>query len=384
MNNKFDKHYLEEYKSGHYDDCGDFKAFNPSFINHTWLWENAELNSLLAKANKELGALNTYSELVDNIDVYILMHIRVDANKSSKLEGTHTNLEDDMMNLEDVLPEKRNDVQEIQNYVNAMRYGIKRISDDDFPFTSRLIRELHKILMDGVRGQHKTPGEFRYTQNFIGGTMPSNAIYVPPAVHRLPNLISDLDRFLNNMDNLPILIKLAFLHYQFETIHPFLDGNGITGRLIIPLFLLSSKEISKPCFYISNYFEEHKDEYYSKLQRVRTHSEIIPWIKFFLTASIETAVDAKQKFQNALNTQKRYQTYLMEKRYSTKTLRDIISYMYTDPVTNSFTISESISTSVTTVNKHLKTLLDDGIIDELTGNRRNKVYALRDYINAFI
>ena len=321
MNNKFDKHYLEEYKSGHYDDCGDFKAFNPSFINHTWLWENAELNSLLAKANKELGALNTYSELVDNIDVYILMHIRVDANKSSKLEGTHTNLEDDMMNLEDVLPEKRNDVQEIKNYVNAMRYG---------------------------------------------------------------NLVSDLDRFLNNMDNLPILIKLAFLHYQFETIHPFLDGNGRTGRLIIPLFLLSSKEISKPCFYISNYFEEHKDEYYSKLQRVRTHSEIIPWIKFFLTASIETAVDAKQKFQNALNTQKRYQTYLMEKRYSTKTLRDIISYMYTDPVTNSFTISESISTSVTTVNKHLKTLLDDGIIDELTGNRRNKVYALRDYINAFV
>lgn len=375
---------LENYKSGTYDDCGDFKAFNPSFINQTWNWADADLNYLLAEANKELGALNTYSELIENIDVYILMHIQVEANKSSRIEGTRTSIEEDMMNIDDVLPEKKDDVQEIQNYVTALNYGIDRIQNDEFPFTSRLIRELHEKLMAGVRGQHKTPGEFRHSQNFIGGSRPSNAAYVPPTVNRLPELMSDFDKFMNSDFNMPILMKLAIMHYQFETIHPFLDGNGRTGRLIIPLYLLSSKEITKPCFYISSYFETNKDDYYKLLQNVRTNSEIIPWIKFFLRASIETAKSAKDKFKRALQVQRDYQNYLMQKRYSTETLREIISYMYRNPVTSALQISKHINVSLPTVNKHLSTLRTDGVIDEITGNKRNKLYALRKYIKAFI
>lgn len=383
MKNNKNSFYLEKYLSGSYDNCGDFKAFNPSFINHPWRWEDPELNSLLAKANIELGALNSYSELIKKIDVYIVMHIQVEANKSNKIEGTHTTIQEDMMDIEDVLPERKDEILEIQNYVSALNHGIKRITFDDFPFSSRLIRELHKILLTGVRGEHKTPGEFRLTQNFIGGTRPSNAAYVPPAVNRLPELMSDFDKFMHENMNIPVLVKLAMLHYQFETIHPFLDGNGRTGRLIIPLYLLSTQELTKPCFYISSFFDSHKDEYYSKLQRVRTHNEILEWIKFFLKASIDTAIEARRKFQGALAIQERYQNYLMRKQYSTDTLRKIILFMYEKPVSDAITISKSIDISIPTVNKHLKTLLHDGLITEITGNRRNKIYVLHEYINVF-
>ena len=167
---------LESYVSGTYRNNGDFKSFCPSPINSIWTWSDIELNFLLSEANKELGGLNTYSELIPDIDIYIRMHIRTEANKSNKIEGTNTSIEEDMMKAEDISPEKRDDVQEVNNYISAMNYGIKRIVDDEFPFTSRLITEMHEILLQGVRGEHKTPGEFRRSQNFIGGSRPSNAL----------------------------------------------------------------------------------------------------------------------------------------------------------------------------------------------------------------
>lgn len=374
---------LENFKSGTQRDQGDFKSFTPSFINKMWTWQDTELNYLLSEANKELGGLNTYSELIPDIDIYIRMHIRTEANKSSKIEGTNTSIEEDMMSSEDVSPEKRDDVQEVNNYIEAMNHGISRIVEDDFPFTSRLITEMHQILLQGVRGKHKLPGEFRRSQNFIGGSKPSNAQFVPPAVIDLPGLMGDLDKFINLVTGMPELVKIAMVHYQFETIHPFLDGNGRIGRLIIPLYLLSKKELEKPCFYISNFFERNRTDYYDCLQNVRVKNDMLGWIKFFLRASIDTAQSAKIRFKDAVKQVEIYRNYLISKNTSTDSLHRIITAMYGQPVATVSELSDFTGLTVQAVNNSVKILCDDNILSELTGNKRNRIFSLRDYINIF-
>lgn len=237
---------MQRFKSGTYINQNDFKAFMPTYINESWEWEDTDINMLLEEASRELGGLNSFSDLIPNIDVYIKMHIKTEANKSSKIEGTKTSIEEDFMSIEDIVPEKRDDYEEVHNYIKALNYGIDRILIDDFPLCNRLICEIHEKLMQGVRGKYKTPGEFRKSQNWIGGTKPSDALYVPPRIVEMPDLMSDFEKFINN-DNLrvPHLVKIAILHYQFETIHPFLDGNGRIGRLIIPLYLLSKGVLEK-------------------------------------------------------------------------------------------------------------------------------------------
>ena len=374
---------LEKFQQGIYRNQGDFKSFCPAFINQKWLWEDAELNFLLAEANKELGGLNTYSELIPDIDIYIRMHIRAEANKSNRIEGTNTTLEEDMMEKENIPLEKRNDVQEVNNYIEAMNYGIGRILQDDFPFTSRLLREMHAILLQGVRGKHKTPGEFRHSQNSIGGSMPSNARYVPPSMADLDALIADLDKFMNEVEAMPELIKIAMIHYQFETIHPFLDGNGRIGRLMVPLYLLSKQELQKPCFYISDYFERNRVEYYDRLQNVRENGDMLGWIKFFLHASIETAKAAKMKFKNAVEQVNKYNLYLINKKNNAASLQHILHVMYCQPVATSEQISKLTGLAVQTINKMVKILCADGILVEVTGNKRNRVFVLDDYLKVF-
>lgn len=374
---------IEKFHPGTYRNQGDFRSFVPAFVNDDWTWDNSQLNHLLADANKELGALNAYSELVPDIDTYIRMHIRVEANKSNRIEGTNTTIEEDMMPIEDVDPERRDDTLEVNNYIKAMNYGIHRITEDEFPFTSRFMREMHAILLNGVRGQHKTPGEFRTSQNFIGGSMPSNARYVPPSIIDMPDLVSDLDKFINREDDLPTLIKIAIIHYQFETIHPFLDGNGRIGRLIIPLFLLYTHELTKPCFYISDYFEQNRTQYYDTLQNVRVKGDMLEWIIFFLQASIQTAKSAKYKFRRAVQQVEEYKNYLITKRSGTDSLRLIFDALYKNPVSNVPILSGETGLSVPTVNSAVKTLVQDDILWELTGNRRNRVFALHSYISVF-
>ena len=231
---------INTFKSGNYRKQDDYSTFLPTLINHSWGWSDPKLNILLEQASSELGSLNAFSDLIPNVDIYIEMHIRTEANKSNKIEGTKTSIEEDLLPVEDVAPEKRDDYQEVQNYIVALNYGINRIVKDDFPLCNRLVCEIHYKLLQGVRGEHKTPGEFRRSQNWLGGSKPSDAVYVPPSIIDLPDLMSDWEKFINNDDcSVPHLIKIAILHYQFETIHPFLDGNGRIGRLIIPLYLLS-------------------------------------------------------------------------------------------------------------------------------------------------
>ena len=375
---------LEKYKSGSYRNQGDFSSFIPSAINMDWTWETPRINALLNRASSELGGLNTFAELVPDIDTYIMMHIQVEANKSNRIEGTNTTIEEDMMPIEDVNPEHRDDALEVSNYIKALNYGIDRIQKDDFPFTTRLLREIHKILLVGVRGEHKTPGEFRTSQNFIGGSMPSNAKYVPPAVPDMQEALGDFDKFMNREnDDLPVLVRLAMMHYQFETIHPFLDGNGRIGRIMIPLYLLSQKELAKPCFYISYYFEEHRQAYYEALQNVREKNDMVGWICFFLNASIETAQTAKQKFRLAVEQVNRYKEYLMSKRTGAESLRAVIRAMYSRPVAPVSLIMGATGLSAATVNNAVKVLTADHILQEMTGNRRNRIFVLTDYLRVF-
>jgi len=373
---------IEKFKAGEYRNHKDFRSFIPSPINVDWIWSDRQLNHLLAEANKALGGLNMYAELLPDIDTYIMMHIVTEANKSNRIEGTHTSIEEDMMPLDDLDPEKRDDGREVRNYINALNLGIRRIVEDDFPFSSRLLKELHKVLMDGVRGKHKTPGEFRRSQNFLGGTMPSNAVFVPPAVIDVKDALTDFEKFAHRDDELPELVRISLLHYQFETIHPFLDGNGRIGRLMIPLYLLSKKELSKPGFYISDYFEQHRTEYYDSLQNVRIKNDLLGWVCFFLKASAYTAKTAKDKFAKAVLLVNDYTERLAVKK-STESAFLVLKTMYKHPVSTVSHLVYLTKLTAPTVRSAIRILESKNIVQELTHGKRNRVYFLHEYLEVF-
>ena len=375
---------LEEYKSGDYVKMNDYKAFIPSKINYNWGWDDTKLDKLLAEANRQIGELNAYSLLIPNVDLYIKMHVKIEANKSSRIEGTRTTVEEDLLDVTDINPEKRDDWEEVQNYVKATNYGVERIRKG-FPVCTRLIREIHEILMQGVRGEHKTPGEFRVSQNWIGGSMPSTAVYVPPPYTEVAECLSDFEKFINNEEiDTPDLIKIAILHYQFESIHPFLDGNGRIGRLLIPLYIQSKGMLEKSCLYISDYIERNKDTYYDMLTRVRTHNDMIGWIKFFLEAVIETSKTAKEKFRNVVELTMEMDKVIMDLSVKPENARKVLDVLYDDPIISRKKILEKIDIKPTTLNVTVNSLQDRGIIQETTGYSRNQVFAFQKYIDLFL
>lgn len=375
---------LEEYKSGKYVKMNDYKAFIPSKINYNWGWDDTKLDKLLAEANRQIGELNAYSLLIPNVDLYIKMHVKIEANKSSRIEGTRTTVEEDLLDVTDINPEKRDDWEEVQNYVKATNYGVERIREG-FPVCTRLIREIHKILMQGVRGEHKTPGEFRVSQNWIGGRMPSTAVYVPPPHTEVAECLSDFEKFINNEEiDTPDLIKSAILHYQFESIHPFLGGNGRIGRLLIPLYIQSKGMLEKSCLYISDYIERNKDAYYDMLTRVRTHNDMIGWIKFFLEAVIETSKTAKEKFRNVVELTMEMDKVIMDLSVKPENARKVLDVLYDEPIISRKKILEKIDIKPTTLNVTVNSLQERGIIQETTGYSRNQVFAFQKYIDLFL
>lgn len=375
---------LEDYKAGEYKQGNGYRAFLPSNINYNWGWDDTKLDSLLAEANRQIGELNAYSLLLPNVDLYIKMHVKIEANKSSRIEGTRTTIEEDLSDLQDINPEKRDDWEEVQNYVKATNYGIERINDG-FPVCNRLFREIHKILLNGVRGEKKTPGEFRISQNWIGGTMPSTAAYVPPLVEDLADCLKDLELFINNEEiDTPDLIKIAMIHYQFESIHPFLDGNGRIGRLLIPLYLQSKKYLDNPCLYISFFFEKNRDLYYQKLNDVRVKNDIIGWIKFFLEGIIETAKIAKLKFKKVVELTKKIDSQIIELNVKYDNAKKIMDYFYNEPYSSRKKISEALEMPESTVNGVITGLKNANIIKETTGYSRNQVFVFEEYVNIFL
>ena len=373
---------LEDFKAGQYIKVDDYKSFIPSKINEDWIWNDSKLNKLLAEANLQLGALNGFAEQIPNIDIYIKMHVKVEANKSSRIEGTKTTIDEDLLEKLDVNPEKRDDWQEVQNYVEAINYGIKRINE--LPVCTRLIKEIHSILMQGVRGEHKNPGEYRTSQNWIGGSKPSNAAYVPPIPSEVGSCLSDLEKFINNDNiNTPDLIKIAIIHYQFESIHPFLDGNGRTGRILIPIYLLNKGLLSKPCFYISDFIEKNKNAYYDFLSRVRSQNDILSWIKFFLEATIETAKTARTKFEKVADFTSYMNDLVLNMSVRPENAKLVINCFYNEPTMNRKILMEKTGLKPTALKSVINNLLEKNLIVENTGYSRNQIFTFEKYINLF-
>lgn len=373
---------LSNFNSGKYVKHREYQSFLPKKINHQWIISTPEVNKLLAEANRLIGELNAFSQIIPDVDFFITMHILKEATTSSGIEGTKTNMEEALIKEEDINPVKRNDWAEVQNYIKAIKVSIEELQK--LPISNRLMKNIHKILLSGVRGKHKIPGEFRTSQNWIGATL-KDAIFIPPHHTEIMELMSDLEKFINDDEHqIPHLIKIAITHYQFETIHPFLDGNGRLGRLLITLYLVSNNVLIKPSLYLSDFFEKNKGYYYDNLMTVRLTSNIIQWIKFFLVGVIETSKGSIQVFKDIIALKNIIETEKLPKLGSKiENAQKLIIYLYQLPIIDSKQVSELLEVSASTANRLIKELIKLEILSELTGYKRNRKFMFKEYFEIF-
>lgn len=359
-----------------------YKSFEPNYINIEWTIDSPELNYLLSQANIKLGELNAFSQLIPDVDFFIKMHVLKEGTTSSRIEGTQTNIDEAIQKLDDIDPEKRDDWQEVQNYVEAMNSAINNLSK--IPLSNRLLKETHQSLLQGVRGTHKLPGEFRQSQNWIGGSSLSDAFFIPPHNETISDLMSDLEKFLNNENSLvPDLIKIGIAHYQFETIHPFLDGNGRIGRLLITLFLVSSNLLTKPTLYLSDYFEKYRSLYYDNLMRVRTHNDLTQWLKFFLEGIRSTAEKSINTFKSIITLRNDVEHKIISLGKKQATAKEFLKLLYSKPVVDSMDVASGLSISNTTAIRLIDDFIKLSILKEITGFKRNRIFTFEDYIKMF-
>lgn len=373
---------IKDFKSGTLRQEYQYKSFLPEFINHTFTWDDPQINTMLENATRALGELNAFTRIVPNVDMFIQMHITKEANTSSKIEGTKTEMDEVLIAKEQINPEKRDDWQEVWNYINAMNTAIKEL--ETLPISNRLIKNIHSILLNSVRGEAKQPGEFRRSQNWIGGASLATAYYIPPHHNEVGELMSDLEKFLHNEEiYVPHLIKIAIAHYQFETIHPFLDGNGRIGRLLITLYLVSNGLLKKPSLYLSDFIEKHKSAYYEALTKVRADNDLIHWIKFFLEAVIVTANNGVQTFQNILALKQEMDTLIVGFGKKAHNASKLIEFLYQRPIISISDIIEPLEISKPTANTLVKEFESKGILKEITGYERNKLFVFDRYLTIY-
>lgn len=372
---------MKNFNSGQVVNQGYYAAFIPEGINRDWQIEDMEVIRLLSTADRQIGRLDMYSGYV-NIDLYISMHIAKEATQSSRIEGTQTNMQEAFLEKEEINDERRNDWEEVQNYIAAMNKAVAELNN--LPFSSRLIRQAHEVLLQGVRGEHKLPGEYRLSQNWIGGASINDAKFVPPPHLMVPELMSDLEKFANDdMNPMPDLLKIALIHYQFETIHPFLDGNGRVGRLLIPVYLVSKGILKRPILYLSDFFENHRMLYYDNLMRVRTHQEISQWFKFFLTGIIDSCEKGIATFDSILQLQRSLDQRLVAIGSKESDARKVLESLYKRPVIGAKRVAEIIGKSQVSAYKLISELEKIGILQEITGSGRGRVYAFKEYLDLF-
>lgn len=375
---------LEKYNAGQLQKSSTgYEYFVPSKINDHWTWEDSTLNILLEKAAIKLGELNSFSRLVPNIDLFIQLHVTKEAVVSSKIEGTQTHIDEALMEEDEIAPERKNDWKEVNNYIKSLNVAIDDL--ERLPISSRLLRETHKILLDSVRGEHKLPGEYRTSQNWIGGNSLTNATFIPPHQDLIGELMTDLEYFIHSDEiNVPDLIKIAIAHYQFETIHPFLDGNGRIGRLLITLFLVDKRILTKPLLYLSAYFEHNKGRYYDSLTSVRTEHDMKQWIKYFLTGIAETAEKASQTLSNIIALRQRMELQInSEFGRKSQSAMVLLRHLLEKPVVDVNQVKNVTGLSYNAANTLVATFIQAGFLKEVTGHNRNRVFILYEYLNEF-
>ncbi len=375
--------HIHEYQSGGYEDRREYREFLPSLVRHEWLNADPQLVELLGQADRALGRLNAFAELIPDIDYFITMHVAKEATQSSRIEGTQTNIEDAFKRADDLKPEERDDWAEVQNYVRAINFSIASLAT--LPFSNRLLRQTHAILMEGVRGENKMPGEFRISQNWIGVSL-KNAVLVPPHHDHVPDLMSDLEKFLHDDEfRVHPLLKIAIAHYQFETIHPFLDGNGRVGRLMISLFLASNGLLEKPALYLSDYFERNKTAYVDHLMAVRQGNHLMQWLVFFLHGVEETARASADVFRQILALRARLDAEVLP-RFSTRRQNNaqrLVQYLYAQPVVDVKAVTKLIDGNANTASSLITDFVRYGVLSEITGQRRNRLFVFQEYVSLF-
>lgn len=337
----------------------------------------------LSKADAMIGRLDMYSNHIPNIDLFIKMHILKEATQSTKIEGTQTNMEDALLSSDEIPVDKRDDWAEVQNYIKAMDAAIASL--EKLPLSTRLLREVHRILMQGVRGEHKQPGEFRRSQNWIGGVSISDAIFVPPVWTEVADLMSDIEMFIHNpVAPLPDLIKIAIIHYQFETIHPFNDGNGRVGRLLITLYLVSVGLLKRPVLYLSDFLEQHRNEYFRRIMETRQNNDMKGWLTFFLNGIITTVEKSVTTFDNILLLEKDYEHRIQSLGSRTSNALALLNNLYQNPIIDAAGAASALNIAPASAYSLLSKMEQVGILKEFTGSKRGKKYMLYEYLNLYM
>ncbi len=374
---------MSKFIAGKYKQQYKYKSFLPSLINKNYQWEDVRINLLLEEANRLLGELNAYSKLIPQVDFFIHMHILKESTTSSKIEGTQTLMDDAVLSISEISPEKRDDWQEVQNYTHAMNFAIERLQE--LPLLVRLLKETHAVLLQGVRGKNKLPGEIRQSQNWIGGPSPADAFFVPPTHEDLPELLTDLELFIHNEElEIPELIKIAISHYQFETIHPFLDGNGRIGRLLITLHLISKGILTKPTLYLSDFFEKYRGDYYDSLTRVRCSDDMDQWIRFFLISIRDTAQKSKETLEKIVDIRNQAEAKVSSLGRRSENAEKLLKLLYSKPIISTKDVQEHLKVTNQTSNQLIKDFISLDLLKESKKTKKTQLYVFAEYFNLFV
>lgn len=363
-----------------------YRAFMPAPLPPTPpIQLHTILQTHLSAADRALGRLDGSITTLPNPDVFVLMYVRKEAVLSSQIEGTQSSLHDLLAAEAKIFsPQQPKDIEEVINYVGAMNHGISRLSE--LPLSVRLIKEIHQHLLRGVRGSHLTPGELRRSQNWIGagGVTLNEATFVPPPPHEVPSALGALEEFLHSKSDLPQLVQIGLAHAQFETIHPFLDGNGRVGRLLITFLLYQRNILAKPVLYLSHYFKRHRTEYYEKLQRIRDHGEWESWLEFFLAGVATVSAEATETARKILALREQHRGEVTSSMgRATANGHRILEHLYINPIFQIQDIENLLGTTYAAANNLVARLAKLGIVVEATGNSRNRVFHYRPYIQIF-